>query len=350
MLDWTLKYWVVFSFLMYGLSVASIGIYYSYALNRGILDLPNSRSAHKVVTPRGGGLPLVLLWGIFLGVVIYYFQLPYQIGLIFGPAMIVGYVGYLDDRQSRSALFRLGVHIFSAMIMLWALGVSQIEVLFPPNFSSLVPIWALFLCVIIGIVWFTNLFNFMDGMDGIAGTEAIFFFGLAAYIFWQLDSEILMLLSWGLVALLAGFLTWNWPPARIFLGDTGSGFLGLLMATFALIGSIWYGVSIFVWLIISGVFWFDASFTLMRRLLKKENILTAHASHAYQRLLQRQFSHRTVLLMIISVNSFLAWMAYMAFQQPELGLTLFAYAGMFLTGLYLIVEYLKPMFKTWHPT
>ena len=122
------------------------------------------------------------------------------------------------------------------------------------------------------------------------------------------------------------------------------------MVIFALVGSVWYGVSIFVWLIVSGVFWFDASVTLIRRLVSRENIMMAHCSHAYQRLLQRQFSHRTVLFMMIAVNALLGWMAFTVFHQPDLGLVMFAYATMLLAGLYLIVEYLKPMFKTWHST
>lgn len=346
MLDWTIKYWVVFTFILYGLSVAAIGIYSRYAINRGILDMPNSRSSHKAVTPRGAGFPLVLLWGALLGWVIYQFHLTHQMLLIFGPALIVGYLGYMDDKKSLPTWPRLAVQLLSAIIVLFALGATK-DYILPLTF---LPIWAVFLLLTIGIVWFTNLFNFMDGMDGIAGTEALFFFGLASYIFWQSGSEVFMLLSWGLCALVAGFLTWNWPPARVFLGDAGSGFLGMLMAIFALVASAWYGVSIFVWLILSGVFWFDASITLIRRLLTKENILTAHCSHAYQRLLQRQFTHRTVLLMMISVNGFLGWMAYTVFHQPELGFLMFIYAFILLTGLYLIVEYLKPMFKTWHST
>lgn len=346
MLDWTIKYWVVFTFILYGLSIASIGIYSRYAINRGILDLPNSRSSHKAVTPRGAGFPLVLLWGILLGWGVYHFQLPYQTLLIFGPALIVGYLGYMDDKKSLPAVPRLLVHILSAVMVLIALGATK-DYILPLSF---LPIWAVFLVLTVAIVWFTNLFNFMDGMDGIAGTEALFFFGLASYIFWQSGSEILTLLSWGLFALVAGFLTWNWPPAKVFLGDSGSGFLGMLMAIFALVAATWYGVSIFVWLIVSGVFWFDASITLLRRLISKENILTAHCSHAYQRLLQRQFTHRTVLFMMMTVNSILGWMAYTVFHEPELGLIMFVYASMLLTGLYLIVEYLKPMFKTWHST
>ncbi len=346
MFDWTIKNWVVFSFILYGLSIASIGIYSRYAINRGILDLPNSRSSHKAVTPRGAGFPVVLLWGLLLGCVIYQFHLSYQTLLLFGPALIVGYLGFIDDRKSLPAIPRLLVHILSAVMVLIALGATK-EYILPLTF---LPIWAVFLILAMGIVWFTNLFNFMDGMDGIAGSEALFFFGLASYIFWQTGSDALMLLSWGLFALMAGFLTWNWPPAKVFLGDTGSGFLGMLMAIFALVGTTYYGVSIFVWLIASGVFWFDASITLLRRGLNRENILTAHCSHAYQRLLQRQFTHRTVLFMMNIVNGLLAWMAFTVFHQPELGITMFIYACMLLTGLYLIVEYLKPMFKTWHST
>jgi Fuc2NAc and GlcNAc transferase len=346
MLNWTGHYWIIFTLVMYALSLISIGLYYNYAVTRGILDLPNSRSAHKVITPRGGGFPVLLLWGILLGGSIYYFHLSYQLALIFCPALVVGYLGYIDDRKSLAALPRLLVQFLAAAVFLVALGATEIAILPIP----FLPLWALFLILAIGVVWFTNLFNFMDGMDGIAATEALFFFGLASYVFWQVGSDTLMLLSWGLVALLAGFLTWNWPPAKIFLGDTGSGFLGMLMAIMALVASAWYGVSIFVWLIVSGVFWFDASITLLRRLLGKKNILTPHSSHAYQRLLQRQFSHRSVLLMITGVNLFLFWMAYTVFHQPELGLMMFAYACMLLMGLYLIVEYLKPMFKTWHST
>lgn len=344
MLSWTLKYWVAFTLVMYSLSIISIGIYYRYAMNKGILDIPNSRSSHTMITPRGGGFPLVLLWGMFLSVIIYYFVLPYKTLLIFGPAIIIGYLGYIDDKKSLSALSRLFVQILSAVMVLIALGASQTYLLA----LTFLPIWAVFLILTVGIVWFTNVFNFMDGMDGIAGIEALFFFGLASYIFWQSGSEALTLLTFGLFALVAGFLTWNWPPAKIFLGDTGSGFLGFLISIFALIASTWYGVSIFVWLIMTGIFWFDASITLVRRLISRENVMLAHCSHAYQRLLQRQFSHRTILLIITAVNSILAWMALMVYQQPELGLTIFSYTLMLLMGLYLIVEYLRPMFKTWH--
>lgn len=346
MLDWTLKYWIIFSLALFGASLLSVGIYCNYAVKKGILDMPNSRSAHKVITPRGGGFPLLLLWSALLAAAGYFFHLSYQAILIFIPAIIIGYLGYIDDKKSLSAWFRLLVQALCAVALLFILGANK-EYLLALNF---LPIWAVFALLAVGVVWFTNLFNFMDGMDGIATSEALFFFGLASYIFWYLGSDVLMLLSWGMVALLGGFLVWNWPPAKIFLGDTGSGFLGMLMATMALISVAWHDVSIFVWLIASGVFWFDASVTLIRRLLSKENILTAHASHAYQRLLQRQFSHRTVLLSIIGVNTFLGWMALMAFKEPELGITLFSYTCLLLTGLYLIVEYLRPMFRTWHST
>jgi Fuc2NAc and GlcNAc transferase len=165
--------------------------------------------------------------------------------------------------------------------------------------------WLGSLLAVIAIVWLINLYNFMDGIDGLAGLEAVTTgLGVAALAWWGGASGLAAAAA--LVAVsCGGFLWWNWPPAKIFMGDVGSGLLGYCFAVLALAGETSGAVPGAVWLILLAVFVFDATFTLISRVLRGEQWYTAHRSHAYQRGVQLGYSHRRVTTTVGGINTFI---------------------------------------------
>jgi Fuc2NAc and GlcNAc transferase len=175
-------------------------------------------------------------------------------------------------------------------------------------------IWAASLLGVMALTWSTNLFNFMDGIDGIAGSEAVFVAGAGAFLNSRFGGDSgLTAAMLVLAAASLGFLIWNWPPARIFMGDVGSGFLGFTLAVFALAASRHSTVPIEVWAILSGVFLADATVTLLRRIFRGDRWFEAHRLHAYQGLASRWQAHLPVTALVIGINVFWlfpwAWIA-----------------------------------------
>jgi Fuc2NAc and GlcNAc transferase len=158
----------------------------------------------------------------------------------------------------------------------------------------------------------------MDGIDGIAGVEAVTVGGVGGVLLAMSNTWGLALISWAIAASSLGFLVWNWPPARIFMGDVGSGILGFFFAVLLLSSERSGTVPLLVWLLILGVFIGDATFTLFRRLLKREKVWEAHRSHFYQRAVQIGYSHRTVTLVVASLNGVLGFLAILAYLNPRL--------------------------------
>jgi Fuc2NAc and GlcNAc transferase len=222
--------------------------------------------------------------------------------------LLVATVGYLDDRSGLDPRIRLIAHFFAA-----SLAVVFASLATPHGDGQSFPSdWAGSALAIIGIVWFLNLFNFMDGIDGLASSEAAFVAVAAALLlgpaglpggtFW---------ISLYVAASAVGFLLWNWPPARIFLGDIGSGFLGYVLAVLALVSAQNEPANLYVWFTLAGVFLVDASVTLVRRLTRRVRVFQAHRTHAYQLLARRWSSHRAVTTSILAINAMwllpLAW-------------------------------------------
>lgn len=267
------------------------------ATGAGVLDIPNARSSHGVPTPRGGGVSIVLV--TTTGVVVLALQQmvrPELLWAVGGGGLAVALVGFADDRRSLSAAIRLAVHLAAALWALaWLGGLPALRV-----GDHLVSFgWAGYVLGALGIVWAVNLFNFMDGIDGIAAGEAIFVAwggGLLA------ASASAAAAAYVLGAACLGFLWWNWPPARIFLGDVGSGYLGYALAVLALAAARDNPVAIWVWLILGGVFFADATVTLLRRLHRGEHIHQAHRSHAYQWLARAWGSHLRVTGAVFLAN------------------------------------------------
>jgi Fuc2NAc and GlcNAc transferase len=271
-----------------------------YALARSLIDIPNERSSHSVPTPRGGGVAIVLSFLLVLPImgVVEWLPWAFVIGIV-GAGAGVAVLGFLDDHGHIAARWRLLGHFSSATWALYWLG----------GLPSLVLLGYEIDLDVIGdvlaavyIVWLLNLYNFMDGIDGIASVEAIFVCLGGAMLYVLLGAPGLALVPVLLAAAVAGFLCWNFPPARIFMGDAGSGFLGLILAVLSLQAAWFKAELMWSWVILLGVFVVDATFTLVRRFYKGNKVYEAHSSHAYQRASRRFCAHRPITLAVLVIN------------------------------------------------
>ena len=314
-----------------------------YALRRGLLDLPNPRSSHGRPVPRGGGLAIVAvtLAGIVLAAVIG--CLPARTAMaLAGGGSAVALIGWLDDRHGLRPSVRAAVQVCAALWALaWLGGFPQLR--WGETVLELGP-WG-WVVATVGIVWGINFYNFMDGIDGLAAGEAVMVSVAVMLLFGGTGHEILVP-----VALVggtsAGFLLWNWPPARIFLGDVGSAFLGYLFGVFAVISENGGALSVVGWLLLLGVFFVDATLTVARRIATGEPWYHAHRSHAYQRAVQAGFSHRAVTLAALGLNLVLAGLTWVGVTYPARMPAMIGLGGILLLGVYLLVERRKPMYPT----
>ena len=296
---------IVLGALVFAVSAILTGVVRRFALASGLVDVPNPRSSHTRTTARGGGLSVVI--AATAGVIAFsvggVISRQLMIALVNGDGLIA-LIGFLDDRYSLPPTFRFTVHLCAA---LWTLG--WLGGLPPLLFGDHLvrPGAAGYLFGTLGIVWVLNLFNFMDGIDGIAATEAVFISCAAALagVIGGWAGEI-PAGAWVLACASAGFLCWNWPPAKVFLGDVGSGYLGYVISVLALASARADPVALWVWWILGGAFFVDTTTTLIRRLLRGERVSEPHRSHAYQWLARRWGSHRKVTETFLAIN--LLWL------------------------------------------
>jgi Fuc2NAc and GlcNAc transferase len=280
------------------------GLVRRYLLWRNVLDIPNERSAHSVPTPRGGGVSIVL---VFLLAVLWFEHQGSLAGspgralrwALTGGGLAVALAGFLDDRFRLPPWVRLLIHFAAAGWALW-----QLNGIGPMQFGSIVWDWGWLgqLLALVGLVWMINLYNFMDGIDGIAGVEAVCVSGLGALLLAWSGLPGLSSVALALAAASAGFLVWNWPPARIFMGDVGSGFLGFAFGVLAISSAKDRPWLLWPWLILLSVFIVDSIMTLMRRVIAGARWYEAHRSHAYQHAARRYRSHLKVTLAVAAIN------------------------------------------------
>jgi Fuc2NAc and GlcNAc transferase len=293
------------------------GLIRRLALLHGLVDIPNNRSSHRVATPRGGGVSIVLAVSAALVIIVHFGATRGGLFLaLIGGGIAVAIAGLVDDRRRLSPGIRLAVHIAAAVwALVWLGGLPALRL-----GDHLVALgWLGYVLGFLGIVWVTNLFNFMDGIDGIAASEATFVTWSGALLATSAASGVIApALVLGAACL--GFLFWNWSPAQIFMGDVGSGYLGYALAVFALAAARTDPAAVWVWLILGGLFLVDATVTLVRRLARRERVYQAHRSHAYQRLASRWGSHRRVTVSALVVD--VVWLlpcAVFATLHPSLG-------------------------------
>jgi UDP-N-acetylmuramyl pentapeptide phosphotransferase/UDP-N-acetylglucosamine-1-phosphate transferase len=265
------------------------------AIKKSMLDLPNERSSHTIPTPRGGGIAIALTWFTSISILYYYHQIDKSLFLAFFSGLLLSVISLLDDIYTLKNKPRLLVQaIVSGLGLYFVGGFNSIDL----GFIVFSNPYILNSIAFFTIIWFINLFNFIDGIDGYASSESIFVIA-TLYFF---TGEIFLLF---LLMALVGFLPWNWDKAKIFMGDVGSTLLGYTCIILLFYSHKTQMVSLFEGLILTSLFWFDATYTLIRRFLNKENIGQAHRKHAYQRLVQAGFSHQKTVLWAMFINVFL---------------------------------------------
>jgi len=278
-------------------SIAFTGLLRRYALAASLLDIPNARSSHSLPTPRGGGVAIVVVF-LLGSLILFQRELLNSAALwaFLGAGAWIAVVGFIDDHQHIPARWRLLAHFIGAAWGLFWLELPTLS-LFGIELTTVGYVLGAFY-----LVWLLNLYNFMDGIDGLASIEAI---GVCT-------GGVLLLLGTGstesyplllLIMAVAGFLLWNFPPAKIFMGDAGSGFLGITLGLFSLQAAHQSPQLFYSWLILLGVFIVDATWTLIRRFLRGEKVYEAHRSHAYQFASRQYASHKTVSLAVAAINT-----------------------------------------------
>jgi len=297
------------TFLIIAIGILAAGLlswtltryFLSFALDRGIMDIPNGRSSHVTPKPRAGGISFFLIFTSAVFILLSLHLLSVRETLALSCGILIAMIGYWDDRSGLSPVFRIVVHITAAALAVYFLdGLAPIHL----GFAIYLPPAAVAVIAVCSLVWLTNLTNFMDGIDGIASVEAITTAGICGILIVHRSGfNGLAILFCVLAAAVAGFLVWNWPPARIYMGDVGSGFLGFTLGVMAYIAIGQHQLSLWPPLILYGVFVIDATLTLCRRILRAERWYAAHRTHAYQNATVR-WGHRKVTLSVAAINIF----------------------------------------------
>jgi Fuc2NAc and GlcNAc transferase len=318
----------------------AVGIMLRYATRREIIDHPNDRSSHVRATPRGGGMGIVATVEALLLAAALAGKVPWPVAAaVGGGGALVAAVGWVDDRRGLSARIRASVHLLAAVWAVWWLGGL-------PTLSLGAREWELGalggVLAVVGIVWMTNLFNFMDGIDGLAGGQAMST-ALAAALILHASAPGLAIVFIVIAGASAGFLRWNWMPARIFMGDVGSGFLGFVLAALALAAQNAGALPLVLSVVLHGVFVVDATATLIRRILAGERWYSAHRSHAYQRAVQAGASHATVAGSALLLDLLLIGCVVTALRQPAWAGGMIGISLMLLLAAYLWTERARPM-------
>lgn len=286
--------------MVLGASLLLTWILRRYALSRSLMDIPNARSSHSVPTPRGGGVAIVLAYLAVLPVVGYegWLSWPMVIGLM-GAGAWVAVIGFLDDHGHIAARWRLLAHFMgAAWLLAWLPELPRLAIAGTSFDLGLIG----YLLAALMLVWLLNLYNFMDGIDGIASVEAIAVCAGGALLYALIGIPALAAAPLLLAGAVAGFLVWNFPPARIFMGDAGSGFLGVILGGLTLQAAWVAPQLLWAWLILLGVFVLDATFTLLRRLMRGDKVYEAHRSHAYQYASRQYGAHLPVTMAVLAIN------------------------------------------------
>ena len=275
----------------FGVSLALARHFSNPAARLQILDHPNARSLHTQPTSRAGGIAIV--GGVLVGMLVLVSWVPWSNDFMWVAAALVMVAGISlwDDLYGANIAIRLFLHLGGALFVLQTgVGVGASPDIWPLSAWLSLPITMVF------ILWMINLYNFMDGMDGMAGGMAVFGFTFIAALSWHAHLYSFAVASGVVAAASLGFLVLNFAPARIFMGDVGSATLGLLAGVFSLAGAHLGAFPLWAAILIFSPFIVDATLTLIRRLFRGEAVWQAHRTHYYQRLVQMGWGHRKTAL------------------------------------------------------
>ncbi len=288
-----------------------VGAFHRYAHQR-MLDLPGHRSLHAVATPRGGGVVIPVCQLLAVAAMVGGGYLTWALALVYASALaLVAAVSWWDDRHGLPSLLRLAAHTLAAVVLVATVG---------PNTAAEVPVVGRLtagpLASVAWVAWlvaFTNFFNFMDGSDGIAGLHGAVSGAVWLFLGALTGSGELTVLGAALAGSCLGFLAHNWPPARIFMGDVGSASAGFCLGGFALLGAAVDARLAWAGGLVVAPFVVDPVLTLFARMRRGENLLEAHRSHLYQRMVLAGHSHRRVALVygaMTAMGGVAAWWWY----------------------------------------
>jgi Fuc2NAc and GlcNAc transferase len=272
----------------------------NYAIKKSLVAEVNDRSSHSVPTPHGGGIAIAVTWFLGLGYLFVTNEIDDTLFYALSFGVIISVLSFFDDIYELSPKLRLIVQSSVAGFGIYFIGgLESINFgIFTIENQIITNIFAFFM-----IVWFINLYNFLDGINGYAGSEAVFLALAGFVLFGGAHFAVLA------VAVL-GFLFWNYNKAKIFMGDVGSTLLGYNIAIFTIYYANIDSVNLWIWIILFGLFWFDATLTLLRRRRNGEQLSQAHKKHAYQRLTQSGWSHYKVTNYSIGLNLVLFTIVY----------------------------------------
>lgn len=276
------------------------------AKRKSLIDIPNERSSHVIPTPRGGGIAIAGTWFATISYLFYINKIESNLYFALMSGLLISGVSFIDDIYNLKSLPRLIIQALATVIALYFVGgLIKIDFGFFVFENKII----LTAFAFIGVIWFINLFNFIDGIDGYASSEAIFVTLAMAGL---LGDKVLLILALAVL----GFLPWNWQKAKIFMGDVGSTLLGFTIAVFAIYYQNNNSSSIIIWLMLTSLFWFDATFTLYRRYRNNEKLSQAHRKHAYQRITQAGFSHQRTVIYSICINIVFYGLTIFAYYKP----------------------------------
>lgn len=264
-----------------------VALYRVVALHIGLVDTPNERSSHRRATVSGSGIVIALVFVLMLAFLVYREQIEVSLALLFTGAGGLAVIGWLDDRYRLSIVVRLMVYAAAAILSVLALGVQ-------PLFAAV--------AAVVFILAHANLFNFMDGIDGLALCQSIFCCAAAAWLMPGDEANDLIHICAGLAAICTGALLLNWPPAKVFLGDAGSIFLGFCLAVLAVCSAVAGVLHFTTWLILFAAFICDSAVTLLARAAAGDKVYLPHRTHVYQLLARYYNSHAAATSVYLLTN------------------------------------------------
>jgi UDP-N-acetylmuramyl pentapeptide phosphotransferase/UDP-N-acetylglucosamine-1-phosphate transferase len=320
-------FWPVSFIMSFIISLVTIKTTILFLKKTKTIDIPNERSSHIIPTPKGAGLGVIATL-----LIVYYTFFPLTDFWLMSSILIITTISFLNDNKQVSIIIRLIIQMVLTIIVLNFWPPLKDMILF----NNIVPIWLEYILTFLLIIWVMNLFNFMDGIDGISGTQCIIIgvgVGLSLFLS-QEEYKLEQILAGFMAGSSLAFLLWNWYPAKVFLGDAGSIPLGFINAILILLlckNDLWY-----VAIIINNYYFFDASITLLRRIKMKKKPWKAHKEHFYQKAILNGYSHSEVCKIIGMHGILLVFLSSLATLKPNLIIILFSLVISSLSTIYLL--------------